>query len=186
MTIGLIDEAPNDTDAIKNILVKQYKDVRFISLLQPIRGSQLDSQKMIDDLHIEYAFQKPDLVIFIRDLDHTSLRSEKFKQRNKTFEKVNKVVDRKGIFLLHIYEIEALILTGIDIFNKMYNTNIVIDKDVSTYEEPKELLKNESYKYNESQNAEILNKIPIKTLINNCKYFSEFITKLEAKILEFE
>lgn len=73
MTIGLVGEAPNDTNAIKNLLSKQYSipNYYFYPILDHIHGTQLDNPKTKRLLRIEYEFKKPDIVIFIRDLDGT-------------------------------------------------------------------------------------------------------------------
>jgi len=71
MKIGLVGEAPNDTQSIKNLLSKRYSNSKyeFVFMLQRTNGSNLDSQKSKRFLRIEFEQQKPDLVIFIRDLD---------------------------------------------------------------------------------------------------------------------
>lgn len=47
MKIGLVGEAPNDTQALKNLLVQRYHEdnFEFVFLIQRINGSNLDSQK---------------------------------------------------------------------------------------------------------------------------------------------
>lgn len=70
MKIGLVGEAPADTRSIKNLLKKRYKDFDFVELLKnKITGSSLENQKTKTELRIECITEKPDLVIFIRDLD---------------------------------------------------------------------------------------------------------------------
>ena len=71
MKIALVGEAPNDTLSIKYLLEKRYKTFNFFSMLKIINGSSLDSQKTKRLLRIEFQIEKPDLVIFIRDLDST-------------------------------------------------------------------------------------------------------------------
>jgi hypothetical protein len=47
MKIGLVGEAPNDTQSIKNLLEKRYTNARyeFVFMLNYINGSNLDNQK---------------------------------------------------------------------------------------------------------------------------------------------
>ena len=105
----------------------------------------------------------------------------KLYERKAYFTSSNSVVDKKGIPLLHIYEIEALILTDVTNFNKIYGTDLHEVVDVMLIEEPKEYLKKASNKYSESHNATIFETIDFdKTL--NCRYFRRFIENLD-KIL---
>ena len=183
MKIGLVGEAPNDTQSIKNLLSKRYSNSKyeFIFMLQRTNGSNLDSQKSKRFLRIEFEQQKPDLVIFIRDLDSTLPNKIKLYDRKNYFTSSNNVVDNKGIPLLHIFEIEALILTDVSTFNKIYNSKLIEVDNVMMIKEPKEYLKTASKKYSESHNAEIFDLLDFnKTL--ECEYFRRFIIKLD-KIL---
>jgi len=188
MKIGLIGEAPNDTISIKNILEKKYKtpEIKFISLIDrlplPIKGSFLDNPKTKNIIRRQYERKKPNIIIFIRDLDGLLNNKTQLKLRKEYFSDSNKTVDKKGIYLLNIYEIEALILSDIDTFNDIYGTNIEKFDNPMNIEEPKELLKKESkYHYNESHNPDIFKELDFDK-VNNCKYFNEFIKKLD-KIL---
>lgn len=181
--IGLVGEAPNDTQAIKNILHKKYpkENVNIFFMLQRITGSQLDSQKTKNFLRKEYEFNKPDIIIFIRDLDSVLPNKQQKDKLKLYFSESNSVVDGNGIFLLHIYEIEALILSDINTFNKIYETEIVVNTDVMTIEEPKEFLKRHAKKYSESHNAKIFEQLSFDELLK-CGYFKIFIDNLEKKI----
>lgn len=183
MIIGLVGEAPNDTSSMKNLLEKRYTkgEYDFISLLDRIRGSNLDSQKTKRFLRIEFEAKKPDIVIFIRDLDGLSHENDKTKIRKQYFTQSNSVVNKKGIFLLHIYEIEALVLSDITTFNKIYNTNVIFDTVPMELEEPKEFLRKQTKKYTESDNADIFKEISFDTVMN-CKYFEIFINKFDKEI----
>lgn len=184
MKIGLVGEAPNDTESMKNLLIKRYpvEKFNFFSMLQIINGSNLDSQKTKRFLRIEFEQQKPDIVIFIRDLDSTLPNKEKLYERKNYFTTSNNVVNKKGIPLLHIHEIEALILTDVETFNNKYGTTIEEIENVMKIEEPKEFLKNASKKYNESHNSDIFKLINFdKTL--NCLYFDKFIKNLDKLLL---
>ena len=68
--IGLIGEDPNDTIAIKNLLVKKYPGLFICEpLLRNERGNNLDTKKYSARLKIEFEDIKPDIVIFVRDVD---------------------------------------------------------------------------------------------------------------------
>lgn len=180
MKIGLVGEAPNDTQSIKNLLEKRYSpmDYNFVFMLQISNGSHLDSTKTKRILEIEYKIQKPDYIIFIRDLDSILPNKHKKDDRKEYFRTSNKRINGKGIFLLNIYEIEALILTDVATFNAKYGSKLEEVEDVMKIEEPKEYLKKASKKYSESHNADIFKLIDFdKTL--NCDYFKQFIKKLD-------
>lgn len=180
MKIGLVGEAPNDIQSIKNLLLKRYTDSKheFIFMLQRINGSNLDSQKTKRFLRVEFESQKPDIVIFIRDLDSLLPNKVKLYERKNYFTSSNSVVNKKGIHLLHIYEIEALILTDIETFNIIYGTKIPKIIDAMLVNEPKEFLKMASKKYSESHNSYIFDKLDFDKVLE-CKYFEKFIKNLD-------
>lgn len=184
MRIGLVGEAPNDTDAIRNLLKKRYTspDFTFFSMLDRMSGSLLDHQKTLRFLRIEYENKKPDLVIFIRDLDGLVADTHKVSNRKEYFSKSIRVVDKKGLFLLHIYEIEALILADIETFNSLYNCEIPPVDDPMMIEEPKEYLRDRSTNYTESDNPEIFEKIDFQKALT-CRYFENFIQILDKSII---
>lgn len=174
MKIGLLGEAPSDVICIQNLLSKRYNEFDYVPMLDRINGSQLDSNKTKRFLRVEYEFKKPNVVVFIRDLDALQTDKTQLKIRKKYFSDFNSVVDKKGVFLLNIYEIEALILADIQTFNYLFGVEIEKVDDPMLVEQPKEFLKERCKKYNESYNVEIFEKINFKSTLN-CKYFSDFI-----------
>ncbi len=185
MTIGLVGEAPNDTNAIKNLLSKQYSipNYYFYPILDHIHGSQLDNPKTKRLLRIEYEFKKPDIVIFIRDLDGTLNNNVTFESRKQYFTAFNKVIDKKGLFLLNIFEIEALIISDIETFNRYFNCQLKYDVDPMEVENPKEDLKRKYPKYNESLNPDVFNRLAFKMVKQNCTYFNDFINRFEKRLI---
>lgn len=122
--IGIIGEDPNDTISVKNILSKKYENINFIPLLKNITGGQLDSLNKVNRmLEIEYKTEKCKYLIVVRDLDAFENDIDKLKTKNDWF---NKIIIENKLFLLCIYEIEALILADIETFNKIYNTKFNI------------------------------------------------------------
>lgn len=186
MKIGLVGEAPNDVKSIRNLLIKKYSDFEFVFMLQRINGANLDSQKTKRFLRIEYENQKPDIVIFIRDLDSLLPNIKKLYERKDYFSSSNRVVDKKGIHLLHIYEIEALILADISTFNKIYNLNIPEISDVMLISEPKEFLREKTKEYNESKNSEIFEELNFQNVLSNCKYFERFIRNFDKTLSKLQ
>ncbi len=182
MKIGLVGESPNDTSSIQNLLVKQFPHFEYQFLLDRINGSQLDSQKTKRFLRREYEIKQPDIVIFIRDLDGILPSKEKMILRKSYFTESNSVVDKVGIYLLNIYEIEALILADIVTFNSLFGTNLEEIEDPMRIEEPKEFLRSSSKKYRESLNPKIFKELDFDR-VSRCRYFNEFLSSF-GKILD--
>ncbi|MCG9911068.1 MAG: DUF4276 family protein [Flavobacteriales bacterium] len=177
MKIGLVGEAPSDTKAMKNLLNKRFSHFTFETLIEDIRGSELDNQKTKHLLRASYIVKRPDYVIFIRDLDSLETDRKKILERNEYFNNSKSIVNNKALFLLHIFEIEALILTDIETFNKKYSCAINEVEDVMKVVDPKKLLK-ENSSYKEGDLPDLFDKICFdKTL--NCAYFKTFVNKLD-------
>ena len=65
--IALVGEATHDTNAIQVLLEKYFEEKHhYFPLINHIRGSELDTQKTLRRLRIEFEEEKPDIVIFIR------------------------------------------------------------------------------------------------------------------------
>lgn len=189
MKIGLVGEAPNDTAAIQNLLSKNenYKNFEFATLLRDINGSMLDNNKTFRRiLRIEYETQKPNLIIFIRDLDALETDRDAKLKRQETFNYSNSIIDKKGIFLLHIYEIEALIFADINAFNRAYGCLIPAVSDPMEISEPKEKLIKATRKsiklYSETHNSKIFNLLNFDVVKTNCRYFNTFIDNFDKEI----
>lgn len=187
MKIGLVGEAPNDTKSLQNLLSRKYieDNIQFVSMLKIQNGSSLDSSKTFRILEIENRIQKPDIIIFIRDLDGILPNRTKQLERLKYFRKANRRVNYVGVFLLHIYEIEALILADIETFNSIYNVKISKFQDVMKVVEPKEVLKAASKNYSVADNSKIFENLKLHKLLE-CQYFEKFIKELDSKINKSE
>ena len=122
--IGIISENPNDTKAIKALLERAFSGkITCFDLLPNINGSDLDDKRnnhVIHKLRTNFQIFKPDIVLYMRDLDGLYKERNKRLSRKRRFGKFNKVVEDKGIFLLHIYEIEALILADFERFKDFF------------------------------------------------------------------
>lgn len=180
--VGLIGEDPNDTSAIKNLLEKRYKKkFQFVPLVRRIKGSQLDGSKIRSALPIEFADNKCKFVIYIRDLDGFKSESSKVKVKTSWFNTLDSTIKNKGILLLNIWELEALILGDIETFNKIYKTNHRFKKDPMHEKNPKETLKNFSVKsaqtYHESHCPDIFKQLDIDNIKSRVRYFDEFIAE---------
>jgi hypothetical protein len=191
MKIALVGEAPNDTKAIQNLLSKHYKGINFVSLIDKVNGSMLDNRKALHKyLKVEFELSNPNLVIFIRDLDSHEKDKVKIKERENAFSYSNNIIRNKGLFLLNIYELEALILADIDVFNKEYGCSIEKHPDPMKVKEPKEVLYTATHKlkksFNVSHNPHLFNLLNFDRIKSNCRYFSTFIEDFNARLSELE
>jgi len=180
MKIGLVGESPHDTKSVSNLLKRIYPGFSFIDMIPDIHGSQLDQmQPTKARLRLEFQFEKPDLVIFIRDLDALKKDFAQYRKRVSYFQEFRTVVNKKAIFLLFIWEIEALILCDLKSFNIMYNCDCSNEIDPHEVEAPKEVLKKLNHKYSQVHNPEIFNKLDVEKIKTTSKYFSDFLKKVD-------
>ena len=184
MKIGLVGEAPNDTRAIQNLLSKHYNHLDFVTLLNNINGSMLDNKKAIRRLlRIEYEDQTPDIIIFIRDLDSLENDKKAKRKRQEVFSYSNRIVDSIGIHLLNIFELEALILSDIVVFNNHFGCMLKQLGDPMLVPMPKEVLIEASKnKFNESHIPDLFSLLNFDVVKQNCRYFSLFIKKFDKML----
>jgi len=185
--VGLAGEDPNDTLSIKNLLEKRYsKKVLFCQLAKRSMGYQLDNPKIKRSLPIEFASANCDFILYIRDLD--ALRSDKLKLKAKLdwFKDLDAAINKKGILLLNIWELEALILGDMATFNKLYKVSHKFKGDPMFEDKPKETLKNLTFKsqkqFKESHCPEIFKQLDIDLVEKNCSCFRDFIAQFNNKI----
>ncbi|MCF8302344.1 MAG: DUF4276 family protein [Bacteroidales bacterium] len=135
-------------------------------------------------LKAELSTRNLDLLIFIRDLDGLETETVKIKQRNNWFKKLSNYTKAKCLFLLNIYALEALIIADITTFNSLYGSASNFKGNPMKVKKPKEELismtRKLPKKYTVSQNPEIFDALRISVLQNNCRYFNDFLTKMDA------
>ncbi|WP_312176872.1 DUF4276 family protein [Chryseobacterium sp.] len=186
MKVGLVGEAPLDTLSIKYLLQKKYTHLSFIELLKnKVTGASLENQKTKTELRIECIDHRPDIVIFIRDLDGLLTKDYRKKRllRQKYYNEFKGCTQvKKTIYLLNIWEIEALILSDISAFNSFYNCNVHFDDNPMHIENPKELLSSLNKNYSNSHNSKILEIANFDVIYNKCNYFKSFINKFNQLI----
>lgn len=189
--VGLVGEDPNDTSSIKNLLETKYKTkVHFEPLVKGIKGHQLDSPKIKKALPIEFEDQKCKFVIYIRDLDAFKSQNNKLKAKTKWFKDLDALVNKQGLLLLNIWELEALILGDLDTFNSIYKTSHKFTQDPTLVADPKKLLKqittaaNSKKIYKESHCPEIFKQLNIANIEKRCSCFKDFITEFDKKLAE--
>lgn len=195
MRIAVISESIHDSNAIINLLNKRKYNAVFNSILKGLLpGSLLDSFNRVSDLlrkelssDKELNAESYSFILYIRDLDASHRETNKVAQKNKWFEKLNRVNGNNGIFLLNIYELEALILADIDTFNSEYGTDINYAGNPMDCSDPKEFLQDETSRakkrYEENHCPGLFKKLDIEKLISREGfYFKKFIKELEEKI----
>lgn len=185
--IGLVGEDPNDTQAIQYLLEQNFTDkAQFVIILRNKRGYQLENTSFYNAFKIELLNNNYDLIIFIRDLDGLESEEEKLKHRLNWFKKLNAASGDRGLFLLNIFELEALILADIETFNSIYKTKISKIGNVMFTTQPKELLMSKTFRlrkvYSESHCPELFKKLNYTTVVKNCRYFKEFVLLLEKRL----
>lgn len=137
----------------------------------------------------EYAGERPDVVVFTRDLDALASNTTQLQKRQKEFDDINTCVGQKGIFLLHIYEFEALIMAHIGPFNALYECACKPQADPMRIVDPKGKLQKASRKgkrgeYSENDCEEVCAHLDYAELVRNCEYFREFDTAFAAKLFQ--
>lgn len=185
--VGLVGEDPNDTKSLKLLLSKKYDDrINFSPLLRGIKGHQLDTSKVKNSVSVEMKKNKCDFTLFIRDLDGFASQMDLVSKKQAWFESLNKICGNKNIFLLNVWELEAMIFGDIESFNKRYGTSLKGNRNPMTISNPKEELMSATYKsrkrFEVSHCPEIFDNLNIDNVIKNCKFFSEFITEFDARI----
>lgn len=180
--VGIVGEDKQDHDytAIKALLEKQYGGlIQCIQLGRRIEGDQLAArnEKAIKVLGTEFEAERPDIVVYSRDLDALPTDAAKKKKRQQEFDHFNaKAFSRCGLLLLHIFELEALIMADIEAFNKRYNVKYrPAQADAMRIENPKGKLKAATnHRYHESHAAPILKAADYNKLLTGCAYFKAF------------
>ena len=182
LRIGLVGENSNDTKAIKSLLERMIDGgCEFRQLFRNATGSLLDQAGGATRLRRDYELFQPDLVVFIRDLDALEEDKNAMRKRQEFFQRRNRTVDRKGIFLLHVWEIEALILADVECFNQKFGTNLPQVGDVMRIVFPKEYLQAEA-RYRESHCPELIAEANIENMRLNCRYFQRFEDRLQERL----
>lgn len=187
--VGLLGESPNDTTAVARLLAPRYGgQVEFFTLVRNVTGDNLVEAGTFRQLRREYQYERPNLVVVIRDLDALETDKAQLRKRQAYFRKVYKQVGGrdKAVYLLNIYSIEALIAAHIDRFNEYHGSACRIEGDVMHLEMPVELLKAATRdckrKYLEGNCATLLALADYDVLLSNCRYFRVFDAELRGKL----
>ena len=180
----------NDAKPLQILLKNIVRPEIELSLYpKNFEGGQLEGAKFFRLLSVEA--DSFDYIIVMRDLDALITETDKIRERTEWFEKVNKQTDKKGIFFLVIYELEALILSDIAAVNSYFGLKLKALKNPLYQERPKEklerdTLKSRKGKYRESDAPKLFEIINWQVVYQNHqgKYsFQQFINELAQKKL---
>ena len=185
--VGLLGESPNDTASVAALLGPRYGGrVQFTVISPEITGSQLDNPKFQHIIRMNYRFKKPDLVVVTRDLDAPETDREQKLKRQEFFRKINLGLERRGIYLLNIHAIEALIIADIRVFNSRYKCVCEVPADPMTIADPVTFLKSATPTgkphYDEGHCADLLGQVDYETVRTNCRYFVDFDNEFAARL----
>ncbi len=179
INIGLIGESPYDTVALKHLLQQKYDTgYRYSILLKNVTGDHLNTPKAIRAVVSEIKVKQPDIVVVIRDADGLESNMDAIRHKQEWYKNLSGQMNRRSLFLLNIYELEALIFADIDTFNTHYKTSIKGNRNVTYIVKPKdELMRKtiEQKKYAESHCPELFKALKIDIVSKNCTYFKEFL-----------
>lgn len=189
LTVGLIGENPNDTDALVELLNHRYAG-RFVAfqLVKRQTGDRLGSAKTQRLLASNYQEKRPRLVIYIRDLDALASDEAKLRERQQEFAEIKRIVGPEAIFLLHVVQFEALLWADIDVFNHHYGVSLSPKGDPTMIEQPKKKLISATDKpkankqYSPNDSAKLAAKLDYAKLLKSCPYFREFDEAFASKL----
>ena len=183
LKIGMIGEYPTDVRCIERLLIKKYNNkIDMFPLLYDLHGSIIENPKIKHLLRKEFENKKPDIVLFIRDMDGLEDDKVQLEKRKAYFTEFNSVVDKKGILLLNIYELEALLLSDVSCLVTYYKVDVEGIEDCMKVVDPKGYLKDRIDAYKTGHNFELFSMLDCETVISNCRYFKKFIVDLDKII----
>ena len=185
--VGLLGESPNDTASVAALLGLRYGGrVQFTIISPEITGSQLDNPKFQHIIRMNYRFKKPDLVVVTRDLDAPETDREQKLKRQEFFRKINLGLERRGVYLLNVHAMEALIIADIRVFNTRYQCLCEVPDDPMTIADPVAFLKSATPTgkphYDEGHCANLLGNVDYEMVRANCRYFVDFDNDFAARL----
>ena len=180
-------ESSFDTKALRDLLQRQYGQwAQFIALPLRLEGGQLDGRKSRTMFRLAYQDKQPDLVIIFRDLDGPADDRAKRREREVLFEEMNALVEHKGLLLLHVYTIEALLIAHVEVFQKKYGWQCRVPANPTTIPKPAQFLRdasrNSNRRYEKALCPDMMEQVAYDFLVSRCGYFRDFDTLLRQRI----
>lgn len=195
--VALFGESPNDTSCIATLLRKRYVDsvVQIENLIPNLTEAQIKNEfhggklytrvkheksKLRRLINTNYRLKKPDLVVFVVDLDSNIDNREQVLLRKLFFRTYKTQVQHRALLLLNVHELEALLLADMEAINLIFGINEPQLLNVMEQEDPKGYLEMITQnKYYDSQNPELFKRLNFNAVFENCQYFKSFIHDFE-------
>jgi hypothetical protein len=182
--IGVVGENKSDIKAIANLLKQRFDtQIELFQMLKNMAGAMLDQDKgykAADQITLEFDLYKPNFVLYIRDLDDDISNRVKLDFRLQNFDKIAQKLPQKAIFMLNVYEIEALILADFESLKTVFHLKTDYDSDTaSSTQNPKEVLNTFLPK---AKNTDLFTLINIERVAQNHRFFAAFLIEFEKMI----
>ena len=185
--VGVVGESSFDTKAMRDLLDRQYgRRAQFIDLALRLEGGQFDGRKAQTMFKLRYAAKQPDLVVIFRDLDGPADDKEMRRKRAAFFAEMDALVDGKGLPLVHIYTIEALLIAHIEVFQKKFGWQSRVPANPTTLTDPVQFLRDASRhsrrRYDKASCPDMMALVTYSFLTKRCRYFEAFDQALTARL----
>lgn len=183
--VAVAGESSFDTEALRDLLHRQYgARAQFMAFPLRLEGGQLDGNKSNKMFRLTYEAKRPDLVVIFRDLDGPENDLAKRQERAAYFQKANALVEHKGLLLLHVYTIEALLIAHIEVFQKKYGWQCRVPSNPTTIAKPTQFLRdasrNSKRPYEKALCPNMMEQVDYSFLTSRCRYFHDFDAQLAA------
>ena len=184
--IGIIGENfKNDACAFKALIAPQYNDqIALIPIGPGLSGGDLPVKTIIAEIARAIKKERLEYVLIIRDLDNDEKRAKRY----RWFENVKKGAPIESLFYLAVMELEALILSDIDTFNRIYGIKGQYTKNPMFEKDPKRLLRDRTSQakrqYHPNHALEIFSELQFDVVYRKHKgedSFQAFIDDFEEK-----
>lgn len=185
--VGVVGESSFDTKAMRDLLERQYgQRAQFIDLALRLEGGQFDGHKAKTMFKLRYEAKQPDLIIIFRDLDGSASDKEMRRKREAFFADMNALVGNKGLFLMHVYTIEALLIAHIEVFQQKFGWQCKVPANPTTIPKPAQFLRDASRqsrrRYEKASCPDMMELVAYPFLVKRCRYFAAFDAALAARL----
>lgn len=185
--VGVVGESSFDTKALRDLLDRQYgQRAQFIDLALRLEGGQFDGKKAQTMFKLRYAAKQPDLVIIFRDLDGPADDEVMRQKRAVFFAEMNALVGSRGLFLVHVYTIEALLIAHIEVFQQKFGWQCRVPANPTTIPKPAQFLRdasrNSRRRYDKASCPDMMALVEYPYLTKRCRYFAEFDALFAARL----
>ena len=183
--VGVVGESSYDTRAMRDLLERQYGGrAQFMDMGLRLAGGQFDGKKSQTMFKLRYEAKQPDLVIIFRDLDGPADDKEMRRKREVFFADMNALVGNKGLFLVHVYTIEALLIAHIEVFQQKFGWQCRVPANPTTIPRPTQFLRdasrNSRCRYDKASCPDMMALVAYPFLTKRCRYFAAFDAAFDA------